>query len=113
MNALHCLTPNIPILIEIGSAKCRAMQSQSLLPSVIIRFFSLKRNLMVDFPSGFLLKTIMHRSFEKGVSFAQHSNALDRCNSFFKHIRNRYHINAAGVTIAVPIRIEVKISIES
>ena len=64
---------------------------------------------MVDFPSRFLLKTIMHRSFEKRVPFAQHSNALDRRNSLFKQIRNRDHVNATGVAITVPIRIEVKV----
>ena len=112
MDTLQCLTPNIPILIEIGIVECRAMRSQNLLPLIFIRLMSSKRNLMIDFPSRFLLKTIMHGSFEERMPFAQHSNALDGRNSLFKEVRNRNHVDATGVAITMPIRVEVKISAE-
>ena len=87
------------------------MRSQNLLPLIFIRLMSSKRNLMIDFPSRFLLKTIMHRSFEERMPFVQHSNALDGRNSLLKEVRNRNHVDATGVAITMP-RVEVKISAE-
>ena len=46
------------------------------------------------------------------MPFAQHSNALDGRNSLFKKVRNRNHVNATGVAITVPIRVEVKVGAE-
>ena len=46
------------------------------------------------------------------MPFAQHSNALDGRNSLFKEVRNRNHVDATGVAITMPIRVEVKISAE-